>query len=143
MDESSTSETPAAESHIVTPGESAAATPPIATSGRSPVERAEHLVDRFGQRLNTAREQMAGRSAAQSSGNGQPQRPAMERAEETLDRVGHQVGIYAARTGHELRKFFARAREEAEDMWAEAQNMSHHQTPPPEPPPQAPEANPS
>jgi hypothetical protein len=89
------------------------------TSRASVTQRAERLVDQFGQRLSTAREQMAARAAA---ADGQPQRPPVERAEELIDRTGEQVGRFAGRAGHEIRKFVARAREEAEDIWAEAQS---------------------
>jgi hypothetical protein len=84
----------------------------------SATERAERLVDRFGQHLNAAREQMAARAASE----GQPQRPPKERAEEMLDHAGEQVGRFAATASHQLRKLAARAREEAEDIWAEAQS---------------------
>jgi hypothetical protein len=88
----------------------------------SATERAERLVDRFGQRLSAAREQMAARAAASE---GQPQRPSKERAEEMLDRAGEQVGRFAATVSHRLRKLAAHAREEAEDIWAEAQSKRH------------------
>jgi cell division septum initiation protein DivIVA len=42
---------------------------------------------------------------------------AVERAEELVDRMTHQVGTFATRV-------FARAREEAEDIWAEARAAS-------------------
>lgn len=85
----------------------------------SATERAERLVEQFGQRLGATREQLAARATAS---DGQAQRPATERAEELLDRAGEQVGRFAAVAGHEMRRFIARAREEAEDIWAEAQN---------------------
>jgi hypothetical protein len=85
---------------------------------RSATERAERLVEQFGQRLGATREQLAARAASDS----QAQRPATERAEELLDRAGEQVGRFAAVAGQEMRKFIARAREEAEDIWAEAQS---------------------
>jgi hypothetical protein len=85
---------------------------------RSATERAERLVEQFGQRLGATREQLAARAASDS----QAQRPATERAGELLDRAGEQVGRFAAVAGHEMRRFIARAREEAEDIWAEAQN---------------------
>ena len=48
---------------------------------------------------------------------------ATERAEEMLDRAGEQVGRFASVLSLRLRQVFALAREEAEDMWAEAQSM--------------------
>ena len=50
-------------------------------------------------------------------------RPATQRAEETLDRVGERLGVFAAALGHQVRKSAALAREEAEDIWAEAQSL--------------------
>ncbi len=47
----------------------------------------------------------------------------IRRAEEMVDRVGEQVGQWTSRLGHQLLRFGARAREEAEDMWAEAQDL--------------------
>lgn len=48
-------------------------------------------------------------------------REAMQRAEEMVDRLGEQVGHYVSVIGHNVLKWAARAREEAEDIWAEAQ----------------------
>lgn len=50
-------------------------------------------------------------------------RPATERAEETLDQIGERLGAFAALVGHRLRKAAALAREEAEDILAEAQSL--------------------
>jgi hypothetical protein len=47
--------------------------------------------------------------------------PTMQRAEELVDRMADKVGHYAGMLGHKLRWLAARAREEAEDIWAEAQ----------------------
>jgi hypothetical protein len=49
--------------------------------------------------------------------------PSMERAEELVDRMGQQVGHWTFLAGQQIRRFVARAREEAEDIWAEAQSM--------------------
>jgi hypothetical protein len=51
--------------------------------------------------------------AENQSANGQP---ASERAESTLEDLGRKAGRFLAIA-------FARAREEAEDMWAEAQSI--------------------
>lgn len=45
------------------------------------------------------------------------------RAEELLDRMSGQVGAIASVLGHRFRASVARAQEEAEDMWAEAQHL--------------------
>ncbi len=48
---------------------------------------------------------------------------ATQRAEEMLDRAGEQVGRFASLLSLRVRQVAALAREEAEDMWAEAQSM--------------------
>jgi hypothetical protein len=48
--------------------------------------------------------------------------PARVRAEELLDRAGERLGYTASTVGLRLRQWTARAREEAEDLWAEAQS---------------------
>ncbi len=53
---------------------------------------------------------------------GRPRRPATERAEELVDRVGESVGNLASLAGWRLLKAAAFVREEAEDVWAEAQS---------------------
>jgi hypothetical protein len=54
-------------------------------------------------------------------------RQAMQRAEELADRLGEQIGHYASAFGHSVLKWVARAREEAEDIWAEAQFLRKRQ----------------
>jgi hypothetical protein len=51
----------------------------------------------------------------------------MQRAEEMVDRLGEQVGHYVSTAGHSVLRWFARAREEAEDIWAEAQMIRQQQ----------------
>jgi hypothetical protein len=53
----------------------------------------------------------------------------MRRAEEWVDRIGARVGEATAFLGHQLLRFGARLREEAEDIWAEAQNLRRGQRP--------------
>jgi hypothetical protein len=53
------------------------------------------------------------------------QRPATVRAENAIDQAGERVGQFAALLGRRLHVFAARAREEAEDIWAEAQSRRH------------------
>src|SRR5262249_38190910 len=48
---------------------------------------------------------------------------AMERAEELVDQIAERVGYYTGVVGHQILKLAARAREEAEDIWAEAQSL--------------------
>jgi len=47
----------------------------------------------------------------------------MQRAEVMVDRLGERIGGVAVATSQRLRKLAARAREEGEDMWAEAQQL--------------------
>jgi hypothetical protein len=49
--------------------------------------------------------------------------PAMARAEELVDQMGERFGQFLSQAGHYAQKAMARAREEAEDIWAEAQEM--------------------
>lgn len=50
-------------------------------------------------------------------------RPAMERAEESVDRIARGAGYLASLVGLRILKGASLAREEAEDIWAEAQSM--------------------
>ena len=94
---------------------------------RPVTERAERVLDRFTQRLNEARRQMAARAAA---ANGRSQEPPLQRAESLADQAGERVGRFAGRATYEMRRFLARAREGFEDAWAEAQSRRGNDTPP-------------
>ena len=56
-------------------------------------------------------------------------RPTMERAEEVVDRLGQREGQIGSEVGQRLLRLAARAREEAEDIWAEAQSMHRREQP--------------
>ncbi len=56
--------------------------------------------------------------------------PVMQRAEAMADRLGEKITHYAALIGFKIMQFAARAREEAEDIWAEAQSIRRGQQPP-------------
>jgi len=56
---------------------------------------------------------------------GRPSRPATERAEELVDCAGESVGHLVSLAGWRLLKAAAFVREEAEDLWAEAQSVRH------------------
>ena len=99
---------------------------PQQNAQRPVTERAERVLDRFAQRLNDARQQMAARAAA---GNGRPQEPPLQRAEAIADQTGERVGRFAGRATYEVRRFLARAREGFEDAWAEAQSRRGDGTP--------------
>jgi hypothetical protein len=51
----------------------------------------------------------------------------MERAEEIVDQAGERLGAFLSDFGRRAQVFAARAREEAEDIWAEAQAMHRRQ----------------
>ena len=59
---------------------------------------------------------------------GRSRRPATERAEELVDRVGESVGHLASLAGWRMLKAAAFVREEAEDVWAEAQSVRRTQS---------------
>lgn len=64
-----------------------------------------------------------------SEGRGEGPGPSpTERAEEQLNRWGQTIGRVASMVGMRVVRVAAFAREEAEDMWAEAQDMRHRQT---------------
>jgi hypothetical protein len=114
--------------------------------------RAEELFDRMGQRIGsftalaTERIQRAATSireaadrldqpqtvsGAKSNGTAVAQteeagRPATEQAEEMVDRVGQRISYSTALAGLQIQRAAARMREEAEDMWAQAQNLRRH-----------------
>jgi hypothetical protein len=50
----------------------------------------------------------------------------MQRAEEFVDRAAIRIRWFSESMGHELQKLAARAREEAEDIWAEAQEIRNN-----------------
>jgi hypothetical protein len=49
---------------------------------------------------------------------------AMHRAEELADQLGERVGAYASWLGQQVLKLGARVKEEAADIWAEAQHLA-------------------
>ncbi|HEX6510411.1 MAG TPA: hypothetical protein VF221_22510 [Chloroflexota bacterium] len=51
------------------------------------------------------------------------------RAEELVDQMAQTVSVYASQAGFWVLKTLARAREEAEDIWAEAQSASRNEPP--------------
>jgi len=54
----------------------------------------------------------------------------VRRAEEMVDRMAERVGQAAGWLGHGLLRLAARAREEAEDTWAEARSLSRGEAAP-------------
>jgi len=51
----------------------------------------------------------------------------MQRAEEMVERVGGTFGLLTSVAGIRIQRATARMREEAEDMWAEAQSLRGHE----------------
>jgi len=47
----------------------------------------------------------------------------MQRAEELVDQLGKRLSHYTSVLGYYVLRFASRVREEAEDMWAEAQSI--------------------
>ena len=60
-------------------------------------------------------------------GRDEEARPTMERAEEVVDRLSQRAGQMGSEFGQRLLRLAARAREEAEDILAEAQSMRHRE----------------
>lgn len=63
------------------------------------------------------------------TGDSAPLPPEQARAEELLDQAGQTVGQWVARLSAEVVRGVALAREEAEDIVAEAQNIRRGQQP--------------
>lgn len=122
-------------------------------SDKPPVARADELLNNLGRRIgffagltgqriqSTAvnmREQTrrmnqheaaAGEKAsqpprAQTEESAQPEtEKATAKAEELVEGMAQRLGLFAALAGLQIQKTAARVREEAEDLWAEAQNI--------------------
>lgn len=93
----------------------------------SAVNRADALLNRVGKRVRDARAEIAQREhaagASVDAAPGQPARPATERADELLDRTGERLGRFASTFSLRVRKMAALAREEGEDILADAQAL--------------------
>jgi len=94
------------------------------TAGRSRVERAEEMLGRLGERIgSTVGSATRPIARAGERGTDGSVRPNVDRAEEVVSRLEDTVGAYAIVIGRRLQRLAARAREEAEDIWAEAQHL--------------------
>lgn len=76
--------------------------------------------DRLDQPNTSPEEKPASPALAQAQESGEQ---ATERAEELVDQLVQRIGHFTALTGLQIQRVAARAREEVEDMWAEAQNI--------------------
>lgn len=96
---------------------------------RPATDRAEEMLNRLGQRFTDMRTNVgrALEQRAQQRGGASGQSSTGRAASETFGGWGERVGYVAGMTGLRLRQFGARAREEAEDLWAEAQSMRQQQ----------------
>lgn len=56
------------------------------------------------------------------AGGAGPAGPEMQRAEELVDQMSRTIRAYTSKVTLQILKGAARAREEAEDIWAEAQS---------------------
>ena len=105
------------------------------------VERAEELISRVEQRIG-ALPALIGQRAQQATTRvseqvkqagthqnqegtqaAQPCQPTMERADHAVDEMGQRMSLIAAIVSLQTRKITARVREDAEDMWAEIQQV--------------------
>lgn len=100
------------------------------TPERPATDRAEEMLSRLGQRFTDMRtnvgrafEERARQQAGERANGGPDARSGSGRAEDALADWGERVGYFAGIAGLRLRQWGARAREEAEDLWAEAQTM--------------------
>jgi uncharacterized protein YbjQ (UPF0145 family) len=112
--------------------------------GPSATTRAEELLDQAGQRigkfaaltrvrfqqaLTAMREEAERRDTPTLTQGGQTGQEngsnqlATQRAEEMVDWMGERLGAVTATTSLQIQKALARLREEAEDIWAEAESI--------------------
>ena len=126
-------------------------------SNKPPVERADELLNNLGRRIGlfvglagqriqgtavNIREQTRRMEQPEGAAGEKPSQPARAReeesaqpetekatakAEELVEGMTQRLGIFAALAGLQIQKTTARVREEAEDIWAEAQNIRKDQ----------------
>jgi|SRR5579884_3243988 len=106
------------------------AAPPRAARARKRAPKPEGLREESereatAETTETADRQKGARAAGETVGRDTAE--ATARAEVMLDQTGQRLGHWLSDAGHRLRIFGARAREEAEDIWAEAQSVRHHE----------------
>jgi hypothetical protein len=107
--------------------------PPPAEGGQAGGTSQEHPAptDHAGQPQNGPAAEPA--AEVRNGANGATTRPPeaaaspKERAEEIVDHLAERIGHYAGLFGHKILWLAARAREEAEDIWAEAQALRRGQ----------------
>ncbi len=113
-------------------------------SARPATERAEELIDRFGRGLGVfaastsqriqsaatnAREKADQRNHSKTTQGKKPTQAGessqlpMQKADELVDQMEQRIGHFTALISFQVLKATALIREEAEDMWAEAQSI--------------------
>jgi len=124
------------------------------TQDHTPTERAEHLLDRAGERIGffaansgkrlqeltvrrfgrphqppqapkTPGEGFVGDTSTTSTPSGEKPPPTIEKAEEMVDTMGQRFSLIGAIVGLQSQRMGVRIREQFEDMWAEAQQIRH------------------
>jgi hypothetical protein len=63
-------------------------------------------------------------STGETAASNGDREPTMQRAEELADQFIERFGAYASWIGHQVLKFQARVKEEASDIWAEAEHIA-------------------
>ncbi len=126
-------------------------------SDKPPVARADELLNNLGRRIGffaglagqriqstavnmreqtrrmdqpeaAAGEKSSQPARAQTEESAQPEtEKATAKAEELVEGMAQRLGLFAALAGLQIQKTAARVREEAEDLWAEAQNIRNEQ----------------
>ena len=104
------------------------------TSSSEPREAGQSRAGRAEPRRSAGKQ--AGRAERRTSASGPPGKNGaataqgasaasdrVERAEQMIDQFAERVGHYTSVVGRQLLRLGMRAREEAEDMWAEAQSI--------------------
>ena len=87
----------------------------VATSIREEADRLDEPQSVSGEHLNGSTAQRTEEARRQATAN----------AEQLVDQAGHRISQFTSIAGLQIQRALARAREEAEDMWAEAQNIRH------------------
>lgn len=84
-------------------------------------QRAQQAATRIGEQVKQSGTNQQGEKAGEQAS--QPDQPAMEKADQLVDDMGQRMGLIAAIVSLQTRKIAARVREDAEDMWAEIQQI--------------------
>jgi hypothetical protein len=82
-------------------------------------------------RLDEAQSVSGHSNESQAGRTGEAYQQATAKAEQLVDQWGQRISQYTSIAGLQIQKAVARAREEAEDIWAEAQNIRRQNGPKP------------